>query len=401
MSPTTENPSAADSRLPRLPFDQPPGVGIAPLMRELRAAAPITRVRTPAGHEAWLVTRYEEVRQLLGDGRLGMSHPDPARAPRISNSALFGGAQANFETEESDHAGMRAMLMPYFSPRRMQAFQPRLEALVDELVTGLAACTPPVDLHQALSLPVPELVICELLGVPDDERDQFRTWSRGMAETADLQQSGASLASLIGYMQELVGRKREQPGDDVLSGLCAAGLGDTEAAQLGALLLFAGQETTMVRIDLGVLLMLTHLKQREILLDEPELLPQAVEEILRTAVSGSDWVPRYARCDIEVAGVRIQAGEAVILAHGAADHDERAFANPDEFDITRTPNPHLAFGHGMRYCLGAPLARRELQAVFARLLPRFPSMRLAVPLDHIEVRSDLLTGGVTALPVTW
>jgi len=258
-----------------------------------------------------------------------------------------------------------------------------------------------VDLHEALSLPVPVLVICELLGVPYQDRGQFRAWSRAMAGTTDRQRSGEAIGKLVAYMQELVERKRAEPCDDVLSSLCAAGLGDSEAAYLGALLLFAGHETTVARIDLGTLLLLIHTQQREALLGDPELLPSAVEEILRTAVSGGDWVPRYARCDISIAGVTVRAGEAVLLAHGAADHDECAFADPEEFDITRTPNPHLAFGHGGRYCLGAPLARIELQAVFARLIPRFPAMRLAVPLDRVQVRNDLLTGGVTELPVTW
>jgi cytochrome P450 len=165
--------------------------------------------------------------------------------------------------------------------------------------------------------------------------------------------------------------------------------------------MFAGQETTVVRLDLGALLLLTHPEQRQLLLDEPDLLPSAIEEILRAAVSGNDWLPRYARCDLQVAGVRVRAGEAVMLAQGAADHDERVFACPDVFDITRIPNPHLAFGHGKWYCIGAPLARLELAAVFSRLIPRLPSLRLAVPLDHIKIRSDLLTGGVTTLPVTW
>jgi cytochrome P450 len=392
---------AAPSLLPIMPFDQPDVVGVAPLLRELQAEAPITRVRTPAGDEAWLVTRYEEVRQLLGDSRLGLSHPDPEHAPRVSDSALFGRAQGNFDTEESDHAGMRALLVPYFAPKRMRAFRPRVEAVVDELLDGLAARTPPVDLHEALSLPVPVLVICELLGVPCEDRGQFHAWSRGMAETTNREQSGEAIGKLVAYMQDLVERKRAQPCDDVLSSLCAAGLGGGEAAYLGALLLFAGHETTVARIDLGTLLLLVHAEQREMLLSDPDLLPSAVEEILRTAVSGGDWVPRYARCDVSVAGATVRAGEAVLLAHGAADHDERAFADPDEFDITRTPNPHLAFGHGGRYCLGAPLVRIELQTVFARLIPRFPALRLAVPLDRVQVRSDLLTGGVTELPVTW
>jgi len=389
------------NEMPRLPFDQPHGVGIAPLLRELQAECPMMRVRTPAGDEAWLVTRYEEVRQLLGDSRLGLAHRDPEHAPRISDSALFGSAQGNYETEEADHTALRALLVPYFSPKRMRAFRPRVEALVDELLDGLAARTPPVDLHEALSLPVPVLVICELLGVPYGDRGQFRAWSRGIADTKDRQASGEAIASLVAYMQELVGRKRGHPADDVLSGLCGAGLADGDAAYLGALLLFAGHETTAVRLDLGVLLMLINPAQRNLLLRRPNLMPSAVEEILRATGAGGGWVPRWARCDIDAGRVTVRAGEAVLLHVAAANYDEEAFADPDEFDVTRAPNLHMAFGQGPRYCIGAPLARIELQAVFARLVPRFPAMRLAVPLDRVQVRTGLLTGGLAELPVTW
>jgi cytochrome P450 len=392
---------ASTGELPRLPFHQPPGVGVAPLLRVLQAEGPVARVRTPAGDEAWLVTRYEEVRQLLGDSRLGLSHPDPQSAPRISDSALFGSAQGNFATEEADHAGMRALLVPYFSPRRMQAFRPRVEALVDELLDGLAGRRPPVDLHEALSLPVPVLVICELLGVPYEDRSQFRAWSQDMAGTTDREQSGQALGNLVGYMHELVARKRACPGDDVLSGLVGAGLADGDIAYLGALLLFAGQETTVVRLDLGTLLMCINPGQRQLIQRRPGLLPCAVEEILRATGAGGGWVPRWARSDLTIGGVTVRAGEAVLLHIASANYDEDAFAEPDRFDVTRTPNLHLAFGQGPRYCIGAPLARIELQAVFARLIPRFPGMRLAAPLDQLQVRTGLLTGGLAQLPVTW
>lgn len=394
----------ASRPLPALPFDQPDVLAVPPLLHRLQAEGPITRVRTPTGDEAWHVARYAELKQLLGDSRLGRSHPDPEHAPRISDSILFGGPAENYETEDADHTQMRALLTPYFSARRMEALRPRVEALVDELLDALAAMRPPVDLHEALSFPLPVLVICELLGVPYEDRSQFRAWSQGMADLHDRQRADAALTSLIGYMGELVTRKRAHPGDDVISGLCAAeggNIADDHIAFLAAVLLFAGHETTVVRIDLGTLLLLTNPDQREALLRDRSLLTSAVEEILRASTTGGGGLPRYPREDIEIGGVTLGAGEAVLLDLGAANHDERAFHDPGRFDVARQPNSHLTFGYGPRFCIGAPLARIELQAVFERLVPRFPTLRLAVPIEQLRTRGDLLTGGLAELPVTW
>jgi cytochrome P450 len=394
----------ASRPLPALPFEQPDALAVPPLLHRLQAERPITRVRTPTGDEAWYVARYSELKQLLGDGRLGRSHPDPEHAPRISDSILFGGPAENYETEDADHARMRALLTPYFSARRLEALRPRVEALVDELLEALAAVTPPVDLHEALSFPLPVLVICELLGVPYEDRAQFRAWSQGMADLHDRQRADAALGSLIGYMGDLVTRKRAHPGDDVISGLCAAEDGtitDDHAAFLAAVLLFAGHETTVVRIDLGTLLLLANPDQRVALLRDRSLLTSAVEEILRASTTGGGGLPRYPRADIEIGGVTLGAGEAVLLDLGAANHDERAFDDPGRFDVARQPNSHLTFGYGPRFCIGAPLARIELQAVFGRLVSRFPTMRLAVPIEQLRIRADLLTGGLAEFPVTW
>jgi cytochrome P450 len=390
--------------LPALPFDQPDPLTSPPLLRRLQAERPIARIRTPAGDTAWLVTRYADVKELLGDPRLGRSHPDPEHAPRISDSILFGGPMEPYETEHADHAQMRALLMPFFSAKRMHALRPRVEAQVDQLLDALAARTPPVDLHESLSFPLPVLVICELLGVPYEDREQFRAWSTDMADLHDRAKAGAALHRLIAYMGGLVARKRARPEDDVLSGLCAAHDGqlpDAYIAFLGAMLLFAGHETTVVRIDVGTLLLLANPEQREALARQPELVPSAVEEILRASDTGAGGLTRYARADIDIGGVTIRAGEAVLLNEGAANHDERVFAASDRFDISRPANPHLTFGYGPRFCLGAPLARMELQAVFARLVPRFPTLCLAVPLEELRVRSELLTGGLFELPVRW
>ncbi|HZU16349.1 MAG TPA: cytochrome P450 [Candidatus Dormibacteraeota bacterium] len=390
--------------LPSMPFPQPDPLALPPAVRELQARHPVTRIRTLTGDQAWYVTGYAEVKQLLNDARLGRSHPDPEHAPRISDSALFGGPLQAYATEREDHARMRALLTPFFSARRMEALRPRVETLVDELLEAMARAGPPLDLHQALSFPLPVLVICELLGVPGQDRERFRSWSRDMADLHDRQRAQTAITGLVGYMRELVARKRRCPGDDVISGLCAAeggSLSDDRIAFLAAMLLFAGHETTVVRIDLGTLLLLTNPDQHRALLRDPSLVATAVEEILRASVTGGGGLPRYPREEVEIGGVSMGAGEAVLLDIGAGNHDPRAFDSPDRFQVGRHPNPHLAFGHGPRFCIGAPLARLELRAVFERLVPRFPTLRLAVPVERLRVRSDVLTGGLHELPVTW
>lgn len=392
--------------LPTLPFDRPNVLTLAPRMRALQAEAPITRVRTAAGDEAWLVTRYDEVRALFADPRLGRSHPKPEQAARVSNSALLGGATDGFDTEDADHARMRSRLVPRFSARRMRQLAPRVEALVDGLLDGLGDRTPPVDLHEALAFPLPVLVICELLGVPYADREHFRNLSTGMADLRDHERSASAYEALIGYVLDLVRRKRAEPGNDMLSELLTiedGGLSDDEVAGLGAVVLFAGHETTVVRIDLGTLLLLSSPDQCAALRADPALLPAAVEEILRLSTGGGGTgLPRYARTDIEIGGVRIETGEAVLLSVGTANVDGRAFPEPDRLDLAReAPSPHLAFGHGARYCIGAALARIELTAVFGRLFQRFPTLRLAVPVEELSWRSHLLTGGFAEVPVAW
>ena len=212
------------------------------------------------------------------------------------------------------------------------------------------------------------------------------------------------MGSLIGYMRDLVVRKRQEPGDDVLSGLCAAEDGqltDDEVAFFGAVLLFAGHVTTVGRTEAGILLLLSNPGAREALLRDPSLIEPAVEEVLRASTLGDFDLLRYARADVEAAGATIRAGEAVLLMIEAANKDERVFSEPERFDIARRPNPHLAFGHGPRFCIGAPLARLELRAVLGRLVARFPTLRLAVPLDRLHMQRDLIVSGFAELPVTW
>lgn len=399
------------TELPQMPFDRQDVLLMAPKVLELQAASPIARVRTPTGDEAWYVTGFEEAMTLFGDPRLGKTHPKPHEAARISNSPLMGGAVEGYDSEDADHARMRSSLVPYFSARRMRALAPRVQQMVDALLDDLATKERPADLHEALSFPLPVsvLVICELLGAPSADAERFRAWSAGMADLADADHAMQSMGAMESYLRELVARKRIEPADDILSELLTVedgAMSDADVARLGAIVLFAGHETTVVRIDVGTLLLLSNPDQRAALIADENAVPSAVEEILRrgSAVGGKSMggLIRYARTDIEAGGVTIRAGDAVILVTGAANQDERVFAEPDSFDIGRTASArHLAFGYGAHYCIGATLARIELKAVFGALFQRFPTLELAVPVEELRWRDDLVSGGFTGLPVTW
>jgi cytochrome P450 len=398
----------ASTDLPQLPFARRDAFDVPERYRTLRADGPITQVRTQTGDLAWLVTGYEETRRLLADDRLGRAHPDPERAPRISNSALFGGPQGDYATEKATHERMRRLLAPAFSRRRMDALREHVRSIVDELLDAMAAQTPPVDLHEALSFPLPALVICELLGVPYADRDHFRALSDRAAGLADAAKSAEANEEFIAYVRGLLEVKRAAPAEDVISDLVAVAdsggedLDDDRIATIARSLLFAGHETTVARIDFGTVLLLQHPDQLAALRDDPGLVVGAVEEILRVAAPSDHGLPRYAKADIEMGDVTIRAGDALLLLPIAANRDERVFAEPDRFDIFRTSaDPHLGFGYAHHFCIGASLARVELQTVFGTLFQRFPTLALAVPVEGLHRQTQRLTGGFAELPVTW
>ncbi|MGW9213186.1 cytochrome P450 [Embleya sp. NPDC055664] len=384
----------------QLPFRQPP-LRTAPRLRELRSRGPVHRVRTAMGDEAWLVTGHAQVRRLLDDDRLGRTHPTPETAARTGET-LFDAVLGDFATEAADHARTRALLRPHFSPGRMRPLRPRVEALTTRLLDALIAHGPPADLHAMVAVPLPILVICALLGVPYRDCERFRAWTADAADVGDPARSQRGLAELYGYGHELVARKRVEPGDDVISRLCAAeDVSDDEIAGLSMALLFAGQETTVVQIGMGVLLLLGNPDQWRALVHDPGLVAGAVEEILRASNTGGGGIPRYARRDLDIDGVAVRAGDLVLLDNGSANHDPAAFPDPDRMDITRAASAHVTFGHGLRYCLGAPLARIELHAVFGQLVARLPTLQLAVDPDAVRMRPDAVTGGPAELPVRW
>ncbi|RKT87401.1 LOW QUALITY PROTEIN: pentalenolactone synthase [Saccharopolyspora antimicrobica] len=397
---------------PQLPFDRPNVLDLAPHYAVLRRQAPLVQVRTPSGDPAWLVTRYTEARALLGDSRLGRSHPAPEAAAKVSDAAFFNGPSGNYNTEQEDHQRLRKLLAPAFTAKRMRALGDHIRELTEGCLDAMQAAhdrSPgePVDLHEHLAFPLPVLVICELLGVPYEDRELFRDLSDRIGRINAGDVARTAMAEFMAYTSELAEAKRGNPAEDVISDMVLAqrafpAFTDEDIARLAAGLIFAGHETTAGRIDLGVLLLLSDLDRRDAFAADPDgRVEGTVEEILRrTSPSGLGLV-RYAHDDVEISGQTISAGDAVIIAPSAANQDPEAFTEAARFDPERSPNQHLAFGHGMHFCIGANLARTELRTVFPALFRRFPRLRLAVDLDDIEVRTDRLTGGLNEVRVTW
>ncbi|NKE61987.1 cytochrome P450 [Lentzea sp. PSKA42] len=400
--------STATKRL-QLPFARPNVLDLAPLYEVLRREAPITPVTTPAGDPAWLVTRYEEVRLLLGDKRFGRSHPDPERASRISTAAVQDGPTGEYETEEADHARMRRLLTPAFSAKRMRMLSDHMGRLVEGYLDRLIAeheTTGVVDLHSGLAFPLPVAMICQLLGVPEADHELFASLSERMAGTEIGEEAHRAREEFFRYMVGLVETKRPQLGEDVISDLVRAQSEDPsfdyeQMVRLCVGLLFAGHETTVNRIGLGTLFLLTRREHWDALVADPDgHVDAAVEEIMRLGAPGDLGLLRYAREDVDIAGVTIRRGDALVLSINAANRDADVYSEAETFNPDRPERTHLGFGHGAHFCIGASLARTELRVVFSALARRLPELRLAKDIDELEVRATL-TGGVAELPVTW
>lgn len=368
-----------------LPFEQ----RMCPHLRTTREGPTVSRIRTPAGDEAWLVSGHQEIKTLLRDERLGRSHPDEDRAQYAGSPTYDRVMSEDHGTADAMHHGLRALLKPLFAAKRMLALQPRLTELVELQVDHLVSVGPPADLRTEFSAPLIRLVFCEMLGVPQSEQPQCAALMASAGED--------DMAGLFGYLIGLVPRIRATPDESMISRLCEAGVTDEQVLQIVMLLHFAGFGATSKQIDYGFLLLAESPTQRAAIAADPGLLPDAVEELLRMA--GSLSLPRYARTDLEVGDTVIPAGALVLLDLTQANYDADAFPDPAAFDPTRTPNRHLTFSHGIWTCLGAPLARPLLHTVFGTVLTRLPDLRPATPLTR---HSGPLSGGLPErLEVTW
>jgi cytochrome P450 monooxygenase len=392
---------SSSDELISLAYEDPPLLGFGPSIRELQGERSVIRVRTPAGDKAWLVTRHAEIRKLLLDPRLGRTHPDPDNAPKyLHNPMLEQWRISDFATEPQAHAGMRALLAPFFSNRNIGALQPQVARKVDEAVARLVTQAPPVDIYSQFSLPLTAQVLGDLLGVPDEDRATFPALVFQLSDVVDMQHAEGGRDALLGYLRELIAQKRAAPCDDVLSGVVAAGNTDEQCAWIGLMLLFAGFGSTSKHTTLGIARMAGDPVLRDRLAADPALMKSAVDEFLRTADSDGFTFPHYAREEIEIAGVTIRTGDLVLLNYPLANFDERAFPAPDEVDITRSPNPHLSFSHGMWHCAGAPLAKMQLTMTFTALLAALPALRLAKPLEDMT-RTPGHLSELAELLVTW
>ncbi|KFG71231.1 cytochrome P450 [Streptomyces mutabilis] len=383
----------AEDNIPSMASLTAPLLGINEELRAMQAERPIWKVRTFTGDEAWLVMGAPEIKRLLVDRRLGRSHPDPSSAPKYAPSPVFEQIMTEFER----HAELRALLTPYFSRASMRAIQPKVEATVAELVDKMLAGERPAELQKVLARPLAMRVLCELVGIPVADEELVGDLLHRMAGLG----AGDGDATLDTYLAGIAARRRVEPRDDMISGLVAAGQTDERVATMVAMLLFAGGESVATHIGFGVARLATDDALREALLQDRTLVEPAVEEMLRTASHGGGAQPHYANADIEIAGVTIRAGDLVLPDFALANFDARAFEAPEAVDITRSPNQHLAFAHGIWHCLGAPLARMELRTVYTTLFGRAPSIRLAVPLDELNREAGRLFATMPELKITW
>lgn len=385
----------------------------------LRAHAPVHRATLPSGVEAWLVTRYADARQALADPRLS-KNPE-THAERAAHGkgkvGIPGERSANLMThllniDPPDHTRLRRLVSKAFTPRRVAAFEPRVRELADRLVDAFAG-RGEADLIHEFAFPLPIYAICDLLGVPSEDQDDFRDWAAMMLRHGNAPRGGVGRAvkKMRGYLAELIHRKREGLGDDLISDLIRASdhgehLTENEAAAMAFILLFAGFETTVNLIGNGTYALLRHPAQRARLHEALEggdevWLAGAVEELLRWdgPVEMATW--RFATRPLEIGGRQIAAGEPVLVVLAAADRDPERFGDPDVLDLARSDNQHLGYGHGIHYCLGAPLARLEGQIALSALFGRLPDLQLASDPDDLRWRGGLIMRGLRTLPVTF
>jgi cytochrome P450 len=379
----------------------------------MREQSPVTSVITPEGQRAWLITRYEDVRRALADPRLSKDWRK-LRSPGFVPDPSVGFLMAHMlNADPPDHTRLRRLVQKAFTPGRVAALRPRIEAitgaLLDAMAEGaVAAGDSPdgaIDLITAFAFPLPMTVICELLGIPDGDRDEFKTWSQViLSSTATFDEYRAAGGAMYAYFTALLADKRAAPADDLLSALITArdsgdSLDEPELLAMIFLLLVAGHETTVNLIATGTLALLTHPAEFARLRSDPSLLPGAVEELLRYANPLNHATDRYAPASFEVGGVLIPAGEPVLVVTSSANRDPARFPDPDRLDVGRDASGHVAFGHGIHYCVGAPLARLEGEIAFGALLSRFPGLALAVDPAALRWRPSSLIHGLETLPV--
>ncbi|MBV7700156.1 cytochrome P450 [Streptomyces sp. TRM70350] len=395
-----------------LPYSDPAFVADPfPLYRQLREDGPVRRAIIAGGLDAWLVTRYEDGLAALSDPRLSSDVRDASdprlmeQLPEFERESMMSNM---LRSDPPDHTRLRRLVSKACTARRVAELRPRIQEIADRLLDAVVPAGR-AELVADFALPLPVTVISELLGVPVDDRYDFQRWTDDMLlrgeRLPDPVVVNEAWQRMRAYLTKLLESKRARPADDLLSALISARdeeqrLNEDELISMTFLLLVAGYVTTVNLIGGGIAALLAHPDQLQLLRDDPELLPGAVEEFLRYDGPVSPGIARFAREDVQIAGVTIPRGATVLIASAIADRDPARFPDPDRLDVTRQDNGHLAFGHGIHYCLGAPLARLEGQIAIGTVLRRLPDLALAVPPAELSWRPGGLRGPVR-LPVTF
>jgi nocardicin N-oxygenase len=388
------------------PFHRPSAIEIPPVYAELRISEPVARVTLPSGDLGYVVSRHEDAKMVLADPRFSRAAMLAEDAPQLTVLPMPPGSL--FTTDPPEHTRLRKLVTGVFTARRIRELEPRIQQLTDELLDRMEASGGPVDLNQTLAFPLPVQVICELLGVPFEDREQFRAWSNAIVSltTHTAEQMMQQRMEMAGYINALIERRRGEPGEDLLSALIAAhdeedALGQGELVIMAMTLLVAGHETTVSMIGACVLTLLRHPEHLDSVINDPDAMSRFVAELLRINPIGDGGPLRITLEDVEIAGTVIPKGSALMAAVCAANRDPEVFDHPEDFDPNRTHNPHLAYGHGIHHCLGAALANAELRITIGTLFRRFPTLRLAAELDSLRMKPGMLVHGLESLPVDW
>ncbi|TCP29446.1 cytochrome P450 [Scopulibacillus darangshiensis] len=383
-----------------------------PTFSDLRKDEPVYQTIMPDGQQAWIITRYEDAALALKEPRFvkdpeNAGHEIAADSPLNPKNNIL--AKHMLISDPPDHRRLRSLVQQAFTPRKIEGLRGRIEEITNDLLDGMED-KDQIDLIQSLAFPLPIIVICEMLGVPKEDHDKFRRWSNRIVETVNnaerAKEVKGDIEAFVGYLRDWIDKRRQDPREDMISDLILAEqegdkLTEQELYSLVFLLLIAGHETTVNLIGNGVLALLQHPEQKRLLQNHPELIKNAIEELLRYDGPVMFSTSRWASEDIDFIGKTISKGDLVLIALDSANRDPEHFPEPDKLDLNREPNRHLAFGKGIHFCLGAPLARLEAELAINTLLRRVPNLALACKPDALTWRPGMLMRGLDKLPVTW
>ncbi|WP_200834684.1 cytochrome P450 [Amycolatopsis alkalitolerans] len=378
------------------------GLDPVPDLGEKREAEPIARLKLPFGLRAWLVTGYDEAKEVLSvAGKFSNDYTNLVGTAGMSADTNPGGLGF---ADPPDHTRLRKLLTPEFTMRRLNRLTPRINEIIEEQLAAMAATEGPVDLMQAYALPIPSLTICELLGVSYEDRADFQRLSTVRFDLfAGAGASFGAISESLTYMGEIVKKQRDAPQDGLLGMLIKEHgdeISDIELAGLADGVLTGGLETTASMLALGAIVLLRDRETFESVRGDDEAVNKFVEELLRYLTVVQVAFPRFAKEDLEIGGARITKGDVVFVSLSGANRDEKLGVGMESFDAAREPSSHLAFGWGVHRCIGAELARMELRAAYPALVRRFPDMHLAVPTEDLAYRQTSVVYGVDTLPVT-